>query len=154
MARPHNEKYPDTVPIFPEEVWDGTTNNPDRVTLNTQSDPDYNDYLRLSEEVRALQRSSANGPLTVAISGSLALSSAVKETILIVDASSGEINITLPAPSEKSAPITVKKVDVSEYAVNILPNDSETIDGDSSLIVDSQWSAAKLTTDGTNWYII
>ena len=72
---------------------------------------------------------------------------------VLVDASSGNITITLPEPS-KATQVDVKKIDSSTNAVTVEPNGSETIDGSSSKTIDTQYESYTFISDGTNWYII
>ena len=73
---------------------------------------------------------------------------------MIVDATGGDIDITLPPPATQRFPITVKRVDASANAVLILPNDSEVIDDETSQTLDAQYDALKVIPDGTNWHVV
>ena len=73
---------------------------------------------------------------------------------ILADAASASITITLPDPSNTRRNITIKKIDSSANAVTINPYDTETIDGDSSYSLSSQYQFITLTSDGSNWYII
>lgn len=74
--------------------------------------------------------------------------------IILADASSVSITITLPDPSKTRRHITVKKIDSSSNAITINPYDTETIEGSSSYSLSSQYQYVTLTSDGSNWYII
>ena len=43
-------------PIFPNGVWDGLTNNPDRLSLNTNHNPNSDDWERIAAEVMSIQK--------------------------------------------------------------------------------------------------
>lgn len=70
----------------------------------------------------------------------------------LVDASEGDINVTLPQPLNSSV-VTVKKIDNTGNAVNVLTPNSETIDGQSSLSITSQYTSREMASDGDNYYI-
>lgn len=72
----------------------------------------------------------------------------------IVNTSGGTATLTLPAPS---ADVFVRVKDSGSAETNnitINPNGAETIDGASSLVIDSNYGSAVLVSDGTNWYIL
>lgn len=76
----------------------------------------------------------------------------VDADLLLVDASSGAITITLPPPT-LVARVLVKKVDSSVNAVTIVTPGSETIDDAASLALATQYEAYSLISDGTNWFV-
>jgi hypothetical protein len=71
---------------------------------------------------------------------------------LLVDASSGGVNVTLPAPSA-GATIRVKRLNSGANGVQILPASGQ-IDGSGvgSHVLSNQWDAIEFVSDGTNWY--
>jgi len=71
---------------------------------------------------------------------------------VLVDASSGNITITLPEPS-KDIQVNVKKIDSSANVVTVVPNGGS-IDGESSKEISTQYESYFFISDGTNWYII
>jgi hypothetical protein len=73
--------------------------------------------------------------------------------IVLADATSGPLTITLPPPSSGNI-VTVKKIDNSVNDVTISTPTSETIDGQSSLNLTSQNSTQTIVSDGTDYYII
>jgi len=72
--------------------------------------------------------------------------------IVLVDASSGGVTITLPSPSS-GAKVRVKKTDASTNTVTVSPSATETIDGASSHTISKQYETYEYVSDGTNWYI-
>lgn len=76
--------------------------------------------------------------------------------IIAVDASSGAVTITLlaAATAGDGFEITVKKTDSSSNAVTIDGDGSETIDGATTLVLDSQYASASLRSDASNWHIL
>ena len=75
------------------------------------------------------------------------------DNVILVNASSGDVTITLPA-SSSGLNFTVKKIDSSSNTVTVASNGSETIDGSSTQVIISQYDAISLVSDGSNFYII
>ena len=70
------------------------------------------------------------------------------------DASGGAFTITLPAASaSQDNRITIKKTDVSVNTVTVDGNAAETIDGQLTQTLTSQWDSLTVVCDGANWYI-
>lgn len=77
------------------------------------------------------------------------------DSIILVDSSNLEVNITLPNPDlNKGKVYVVKKIDQSFNQVIINQNISESIDGDVNYIIDEQYITVSVVSDGTNWHII
>lgn len=75
--------------------------------------------------------------------------------VMLVDATASDIDINLPDPSTNAnKEYIVKRVDGTANVVTINPNGSETIDGDSSVSVNTQWETVRLFSDGSNWFIL
>jgi len=72
--------------------------------------------------------------------------------VLLVDSSSGNVTVTLPAPAF-GYKIVVKKLSAAN-TVTVEQNSTELIDGASSSVLSSQWESATLISDGANWYIV
>lgn len=71
------------------------------------------------------------------------------------DATSGAVSIELgSAAALPDEEVVIKKIDSSDNTVTVLPYGSETIDGESSLIISRQWTAVTLRSDGSNWALI
>lgn len=73
--------------------------------------------------------------------------------VVLVNATSAAIDITLPTPSDGKL-FYIKKTDGSANLVNILPSSSETIDGESRNVLLSQYDCIELVSDGTNWWVL
>lgn len=73
--------------------------------------------------------------------------------IVLADASSAAITVTLPSPSSGDI-VSIKKTDSSSNTVIIETPDGETIDGQASLSLGSQYSARTIASDGADYYII
>ncbi len=75
--------------------------------------------------------------------------------IVFVDASGGSRTITLPSASSlRGRQYIIKKIDSSSNAVIISPQSGQTIDGQSSLSLTTQYECVTIVSDGTNWQII
>jgi len=80
---------------------------------------------------------------------------ATKDKIVLVDASSGGITITLPASSSHTKrEYTIKKIDNSNHKVIIDANGTETIDGEQTIELSLQYQYITIVCDGTEWFII
>ena len=82
------------------------------------------------------------------------------ETVLIVDASGGSVNITLPAPSAQPAlfatiarEVIVKKVDASANVVRVR-SPIGLIDGEDSVVLTAQYQYVGVISDGDQWYVV
>lgn len=73
-------------------------------------------------------------------------------SVVLVNATSGAITITLPAPSSGKT-LFIKKTDSSANAVTISAP-SGTIDGAASKSLSGQYDALTIVSDGTNFFII
>lgn len=75
--------------------------------------------------------------------------------IILVDASSGAVTITLLAVATAASgfSVTVMKIDSSSNAVTVDGNLSETINGATTQTLGAQYDVAEQFTDGTAWYL-
>lgn len=64
------------------------------------------------------------------------------------------VTLTAAATLGSGFVITVKKSDSSTNTVTIDPNASETIDGDTTLVLRAQYQSVTLMCDGSNWLIV
>jgi hypothetical protein len=74
----------------------------------------------------------------------------------LADATAGAFSINLPTAASASGlpPFNIKKIDASANAVTIDPNGAETIDGATTLVLNTQWQSAQLQSNGTAWYLL
>ncbi len=72
---------------------------------------------------------------------------------VLVDASSGDVTITLEAATS-GAIHTIKKIDNSNHKVIVDGNGNETIDGELTVELNLQYQYVTLVSDGTEWFII
>ncbi len=77
------------------------------------------------------------------------------DTVIMADATSGNVTITLPTASSTSGyRFYVKRVDGSGNTVSVARSGSDTIDGATSQTLTAQYTSLTLVSDGSNWYII
>lgn len=75
--------------------------------------------------------------------------------MILVDATSGAVTITLPAAASSAGMVVgVKKIDSSGNAVTVDGNASETIDDATTVSLAAQYDTAFLICDGTEWWKI
>lgn len=75
--------------------------------------------------------------------------------LVLVDASSGAVTITLPAAEDNEGTVYIfKKIDSSGNSVTIDGNGSETIDGEQSVVLNLQYQYVTVACDGDEWFII
>lgn len=75
--------------------------------------------------------------------------------IILADATSGAITVTLPAAASSSGrTLTIKKTDSSVNLVTVDGNASETIDGDLTKKIGFQYDFMQISCDGSNWHIV
>lgn len=74
---------------------------------------------------------------------------------VLADASAADMIITLPAAADNTRTVyTIKKMDSSSNKVTIDANGTETIDGEETIVLKSQYSYVTIVCDGTEWFII
>lgn len=77
------------------------------------------------------------------------------DTVILCDATSGDITITLPTAVGISGKVfNIKKTNSNANSVTIDANASQTIDGDLTQIITSQYDSVTIVSDGSNWHII
>lgn len=73
--------------------------------------------------------------------------------ILITDNDAVNDTITLPEPLD-STKVTIKKISSTNIDLKIVPNASETIDGQTQIKLRLKYESRTLIADGTNWHVI
>jgi hypothetical protein len=80
---------------------------------------------------------------------------ALTDTTILVDATSGDVTLTLPtALSAESMVYNFKKIDASANQMIVDGNGSETIDGALNKSTTTQWESFSIQSNGTAWYVI
>lgn len=75
------------------------------------------------------------------------------DSVLTCDASTANITVTLPSPSD-GLTYSIKKIDTSANIVTILATGGALIDGVASIDIETDGDCYTILSDGTNWYII
>ncbi len=77
------------------------------------------------------------------------------DVVIFANATSGTVTITLPTASANTGyRFYVKRIDNSGNACSIARSGSDTIDGQTSISLDLQYTSLTLVSDGSAWYII
>lgn len=110
---------------------------------------DYN-YLNLHSRLQ-VQGSVATQVTTVTANTTLG----VGHHIVLVNASGGNRTITLPdATTCGGRQYIVKKIDSSANTVTVTAQTGQTIDGQSSVVLNTQYQFIKIVSNGQNWFKI
>ena len=77
------------------------------------------------------------------------------DCFIAADASLSGFTLTLPtAIGIQGSSFTIKKIDSSSNIITINTTTSQTIDGDTSITIDIQYTSVTFISNGSNWYII
>lgn len=77
------------------------------------------------------------------------------ETILLCNANTGNITISLPnANAYNGQVLYIKKVDATGFQINITGTSNQTIDGESNKIINAQYTTMQLVAANGNWHIL
>jgi len=148
---------------FPVRIWDGLSDNPDRIDGESIVNPDALDWMQAVAEIIAMQIKTGGTILpTVTESGLLVIfdeelnsNPLTTSAIVFVDATSGAITINLPAASTMDEQrLNIKKIDSSVNAVTIDADGAETIDGELTRLLTDQYANITIISDGSEWFIL
>lgn len=76
------------------------------------------------------------------------------DDVVLVDATAGDIIITMPSVAIATGSHSIKKIDATVNTVTIVPAGADTVEDDVSLIVSQQYDAPLLAPYGTNWSVV
>ncbi len=79
---------------------------------------------------------------------------AVANDLVLANATSGAITVTMPNAPVLNTVVAVKKTDSSTNAVTIVPGTNANLNGDTSALLAVAGAAATFQYDGTNWQLI
>ena len=78
----------------------------------------------------------------------------VSDNVILTNAG-GDVTMTLPAASTVSGSVFyIKKIDPNLNKVTIKPNGSETIDGQTTILLIERYQSVQIVSNGTTWYIL
>jgi hypothetical protein len=147
------------------------TSNSNPMTLNSSGRLDQDVYIDQSTKF-VLAASSAGDPPTSSVwtidnssateqlwtttskSANYTVTESDRDKLILVDASGGAVTISLlaAATAGNGFRVVIKKTDNSANTVTIDGNGSETIDGNTTSVLSSQYDSDNLISDGSNWY--
>jgi hypothetical protein len=78
----------------------------------------------------------------------------IAEDTFLVDATAGNVTVTLPSAANTALRYTVKKADASAHTVTIAAAAGQTIDGAASIAITARWTALTLIPSGGGWYVV
>jgi len=78
----------------------------------------------------------------------------VSDEVILVNAASGAVTITLPAVTNTNKAFIIKKIDSTLNQVTIDTPGSETIDGLAQCFLTKQYETVHIGSDGTNWHCL
>jgi hypothetical protein len=76
------------------------------------------------------------------------------DEVILVNAASGPVAITLPTAASNSNEYTIKKIDSSANNVTVATTSVQTIDGGTTAVIKVQYASVSVVSDGSNWFII
>lgn len=76
------------------------------------------------------------------------------DVVLLVDATSGPVTITLPTTSGNSARFSIQKTDASTNTVTVVPHGSETIVDASTAVITRRYETPTFVPYSTNWSVL
>lgn len=72
---------------------------------------------------------------------------------VLVDATSGNITVTLPTAVGANIPYIVKRKDATSHTVTIATTSSQTIDGATTVQIQFQYTSVTMVSDSSNWWV-
>lgn len=143
-------KTANQVGIFEFRLNNSGTNFQERIR------PDTNDKVDLGEQTLKFSSAFFSGGITQNIvSKTAAYTATDRDYTILCNATSAAFTITLPAAASHTGRIyNIKKTDSSANAVTIDGNASETIDGTTTKILNTQYDRLMIQCDGSNWHVI
>ena len=152
------------LPAIIRRGWFTATKNLDNVSTQvSQTDPEEYYHIieenelnaatnELQEEIDDMQESLSTGIINISNDYN---AGSTDNQIIIVDASDGDVTITLPqALDAADKTYYVKKIDSSNNIVTVDPYSDETIDGQPQLDITIQYECYKIVCTGVKWWII
>lgn len=91
---------------------------------------------------------------TVSKTANYTVTESDRDKLILVDATSGAVTITLLAAATAGSGfrVAIKKIDSSANAVTVDGNGSETIDGNTTSTLSTQYDTDNLICNGSNWF--
>jgi len=113
---------------------------------------DGSNWMRMWQP--AVTADTTRKPLNV-VGATFNITLTVANDLVLVDATGGNITVTLPSATiQPGKQIDIKKIDSSANIVTIATDGSETIDGTSTAVLSSQHDSVTVASDASNWWIL
>jgi len=114
---------------------------------------------------QTLEESNSDALISKAMAGTISSGSivinpatpymAINKSVILWDCTTGNKEVQLPQSSLSiNFKVTIKKTDSSNNFITVTTNGTETIDGQSEIILNSQYDSVTLYCSGVNWFII
>lgn len=129
----------------------------DKINVSNRIPADYNRqiYNTILTDIQQEINRGADGYLFPVTTITTSYSVSLNDSIILANATSGAITVTLPLALESEQKrLTIKKTDSSGNAVTIDGNGTETIDGALTKSLATQYKAYELVAQGGSWWIV
>ena len=108
-------------------------------------------FARISEAIDQ----GADGYLHQTTSVSTSHAASLNDSVVLVNATSGNKTVSLPAAAQcKDKRYVVKKIDSSGNLVIVDPNGTELIDNVTAYTISATYGSIDAVSDGSNWWVI
>lgn len=129
----------------------------DKINVTNRVTAEYNrqTFNAILTEIQREINRAADGYIFPATSQTSAYTMTLNDSVILVDATSGAVTVTLkPARECEGKRVTIKKTDASANAVTIDGDGSETIDGAATKSLATQYKAYELVSYNGAWWIV
>lgn len=99
-------------------------------------------------------------PVIIAVNANVVTLTATASTIaagdnlVLVDAASNDITVTLPDPAAGNQTVAIKRIDGAASSVRIASAAAANIDGGVQYALNTQYEAIVVVSDGTQWWVL
>lgn len=77
------------------------------------------------------------------------------DDVILVDATAGNLTVTLSLGSSRSMDVTIKKIDATNNGVTVIPTSPDTIDGKANyMLTTATMPSVTLTPSANGWYVL
>ncbi len=113
------------------------------------------DEMTAADDAVRLEVLAKIGDIALVVTVTSDYTATTDDDVILVDATSGSVTITLPSAVGISGEVYhVKKIDSTNNTVIIESEGSSTIDGETSEFIMVQWTSLQIVSNGTNWFIV
>ena len=108
--------------------------------------------VRVRRALEALDRKVDEGATVDTVTTTASLT--IDNEVVLVDASSGAVVLSVFAAADGYRPLTFKKTDTSANTVTIDGDGAETIDGDPNYVLSERLESITIVSDLSNWWVV